>query len=74
MRQFTWKQSYDMCQPNVCKHHSYDMDGAYCTHPESFRIAPIFGASVNRMIAEKLCTGCNDDCTKNNRQLFEPVY
>lgn len=69
---YTWTESYAMCEHGVCKWHAFDMDGAYCTHAESFRIAPTFGASTNRMISEGLCTGCYDDPAKNHRQLFEP--
>ena len=69
---YTWLESKDMCQQGKCKFHAYDMDGAYCTHFKSFEIVPVFGASPNRMIAEGLCTGCNDDPLKNERQLFKP--
>lgn len=38
-----------------CKFWTYDMDGAYCTHPKSFEIAPTFGAGTNRMSVEGHC-------------------
>lgn len=69
----SWRESFDMCAQGVCKWHAFDMDSAYCTHPESFRIAPVFGASTNRMIKEGLCTGCSDTPEKNQRQLFERI-
>lgn len=72
IKTYTWRESYEMCQQGKCKFHTFDMDGAYCAHPKSYEVAPIFGASTNRMIAEGLCTGCNDKPEKNLRQLFEP--
>jgi hypothetical protein len=70
---YTWRESFDMCQHRVCKYHAIDLEDAYCTHPESFRVSPVFGCSTNRMIREGLCTGCNDKPEKNLRQLFAPA-
>ena len=67
----TWKKSRDMCKQGVCKYHAVDMDGSYCTHPESIKRS-YCGLSTNRMSLEGLCTGCYDDPEKNKRQLFEP--
>lgn len=38
-----------------CKYWTHDMDGAFCTHPKSFEIAPTWGASTNRMSVEGHC-------------------
>lgn len=38
-----------------CKWWHYDMDGVFCGHPKSFEIAPVFGASTNRMGLEGHC-------------------
>lgn len=62
-----------LCDQGVCKHHAYDMDGAYCAHPKSFEIVPTFGASTNRMSREGHCTGGYADPVKNTRALWEPV-
>ena len=68
---YTWKESYEMCSFQVCKHWGADPDGAYCGHPKAFEISSGYGASLNRMNVENLCTGCNDDPSKNKRELFE---
>lgn len=47
--------SENKCESGKCKYWSYDMDGTFCTHPKSFEIAPVFGASTNRMGLEGLC-------------------
>lgn len=39
-----------------CRFWTFDMDGAYCLHKKSFEIAPVFGASTNRMSMEGHCT------------------
>lgn len=70
---YTWRESFDMCSNGVCKYWSYDMDDAFCVHPESYKASPVFGLSLNAMIKTGLCTGCNDDPKKNLRQLFEPI-
>lgn len=31
-----------------CRWFAYDMDGGYCTHETSFKIAPTFGMGLNR--------------------------
>jgi len=36
----------------TCKFWTYGMDGAYCSHPKSYEIAPMYGASTNRMSTE----------------------
>ena len=54
-----------------CKWWTYDMDGAYCRHPKSFEIAPVWGASTNRMSLEGHCRGGYYDETKNDRALWE---
>jgi hypothetical protein len=38
-----------------CRFWTYDMDGVFCQHPKSFEIAPVFGASTNRMSVEGHC-------------------
>lgn len=69
----SWQESYDMCQIGRCKWKSYYMDGSYCAHPKSYELVPIWAASATRMNKEGLCTGCHDDPSKNQRQLFEAV-
>lgn len=70
---YSWAESYEMCQQGRCRYHTFDMDGAYCAHPISLKMSGGFGCSLNRMISEGLCTGCNDDPSKNLRQLFEQI-
>lgn len=67
---YSWRESIDMCQR--CKWRTYDMEGVYCAHPKSFEVAPLYGASTNRMTAEGLCTKASDDPSKNLVQLYEP--
>lgn len=67
------RESREMCQRGVCKYWAHDMDSTYCTHPKSFEIGPVFGASTNRMSIEGHCTGGYDDPSKNKRQFFEKV-
>lgn len=70
---YTAQESSDMCAWGVCKYWAYDMDGCFCTHPKSMEIGHPYGASTNRMSLEGYCTGCYDDKSKNQRQLFERV-
>lgn len=56
-----------------CKFWTYDMDGVFCQHPKSFEIAPVFGASTNRMSREGHCVSGADDTSKNTLALWEPA-
>ena len=56
---------------DTCAYHSFDMDGTFCTHPKSFEIAPVFGASTNRMSVEGHCRHNHDDESKNTSALWK---
>lgn len=61
------------CALGVCRFLKNDEEGLYCSHPKSFAIAPIFGASPNKMSRAGLCCMGYTDPDKNTLELFEPV-